>query len=238
MDYSSTTRKQFVILSSLKRCCMHDKEFWNSSDITTYFASKTADPRIVRFLESYDAADKHALDLGCGGGRHTELLAKQGFLVSAVDVNPKMLETTKRRIKHLGLSADIREGSILHIPFTDQKFDTVITTGVLHQATSVQEYDKAAAELARVMKPGAHVLLNIFTNKDWDDTYETVSEDGYTVKTKEGLLMTLLPRNNFILLMEKYGLGLIDDQGEDTKMENTGSRTVYRAFFQKTLPKV
>ncbi len=212
---------------------MHDKEFWNRSDITAYFASKPADPRIETFLETVDANGKQALDLGCGGGRHTELLARRGFTVSAIDVNPEMLATTKKRVEHAGLTADVREGSIVHIPYADETFDIVVTTGVLHQATSAEEYDQAITELSRVMKPGAHVLLNIFTNKDWDDTYETVSEDGWTVKTKEGLLMTLLPRTTFVSLMDKHGLKLVADQGEDTKMENTGPRTVYRAFFQK-----
>ena len=213
---------------------MNDEDFWNSQDITTYFANKPADPRIEDFLNGYQITpQKRALDLGCGGGRHSELLAKRGFTVASIDVNPEMLATTKERLVRVGLKAEIREGSISHIPYQDAAFDIVVTTGVLHQAKSTEQYDQAIAELARVMKFGAYVLLNIFTNKDWDDTYTTVSEDGFTVRTKEGLLMTLLPRETFLSLMEKHGLMLTDEQGEDTKMENTGPRTVYRAFFQK-----
>jgi len=213
---------------------MNDKDFWNSQDITAYFASKPADPRIEAFLDNYQVGSgKRALDLGCGGGRHSELLAKRGFTVASIDVNPEMLATTKERLVHAGLKTEVREGSILHIPYQNAAFDIVVTTGVLHQAETTEQYDQAVAELARVMKSGAYVLLNIFTNKDWDDTYTTMSEDGFTVRTKEGLLMTLLPRETFVSLMEKHGLTLTDEQGEDTKMENTGPRTVYRAFFQK-----
>lgn len=213
---------------------MNDKDFWNSQDITTYFASKPADPRIEAFLGHYQVIPgSRALDLGCGGGRHSELLAKRGFTVMSIDVNPQMLATTKERLARAGLNAEVHDGSILDIPYPDATFDIVVTTGVLHQAESAEQYEQAIAELARVMKSGAYVLLNIFTNKDWDDTYTTVTKDGLTVRTKEGLLMTLLPRDVFVLLMEKHDLILTDEQGQDTKMENTGPRTVYRAFFQK-----
>jgi ubiquinone/menaquinone biosynthesis C-methylase UbiE len=214
---------------------MKDEDFWNSQDIVAYFAGKPADPRIEAFLDQYETTlGKRALDLGCGGGRHSELLASRGFSVSSVDINPQMLAATKERLRRAKLPGDIREGSILHIPYHSDTFDVVVTTGVLHQAETTAEYDMAIAELNRVTKKHAFILLNIFTNKDWDNTYETVSKDGFSVRTKEGLLMTLLPREAFISLMKKHDFELIDDQGEDSKMENTGPRTVYRAFFQKS----
>jgi len=213
---------------------MAKPDFWNSEEITRYFADKPADPRIVDFLgRATLPAGLRVLDLGCGGGRHSELLASRGYEVCSVDVNPAMLETTRTRLGKLSLSADIREGSITSIPYSDESFGLVVTTGVLHQAKTTAQYGEAMAELNRVMKPEGPVLLNVFTNGVWDDTYTVTSDDGYSVVTQEGLDMTLLPRDTFVDMMADNGFELLEDQGEDVKMENTGPRAVFRGFFVK-----
>lgn len=217
-----------------------ERAFWNNPDITGYFESKPPDPRIVDFVASYEKAPEEvrALDLGCGGGRHSELLAAHGYEVSSVDVNPAMLDRTRARLAGRGLQADIRPGSITNIPYADETFDLVVTTGVLHQAESPEEYEVAVKELSRVMKPAALVLLNVFTNAVWDDSYVRVGGSPYAVRTRQGLPMTLLPSAEFDALMERHSLACIDRQGEDIKQENTGPRAVYRAFYQKAVSRL
>lgn len=212
---------------------MEEYQFWNNPDITDYFKSKPADPRIEAFISDIDTTNLRALDLGCGGGRHSEMLGHAGCNVSSIDVNPAMLRETQSRLSSQSLDNDVRFGSILDIPYDNETFDLVVTTGVLHQAKTVEEYMQAMQELARVVKPQGVVLLNIFTNGVWDDTYDIYSEDGYSVMTAEGLPMTLLPKELFVDMMQHHGFTMIDNQGEDIKQENTGPRAVFRAFFQK-----
>lgn len=208
------------------------QQFWNDTRISNYFASKPADPRLEKLLNEHVLTGTRALDLGCGGGRHSQFLVERGFRVSAIDVNPEMLRTTKARIDALGKEIDIREGSIIDTTFDDTEFDLVVVTGVLHQARSADEYRVALTELSRVLKPGGFVFLNIFTNAAWDPTYE-VTDPPYVVRTKEGLTMTLLPKEVFIAMMHDQGLALDEEYGEDIKQENTGPRAVYRATFKK-----
>lgn len=215
-----------------------DYKFWNNDDNVKYFEKKPADPRIVDYIEtisSEKAATMNALDLGCGGGRHTEMLVSKGFKTYAVDVNPSMLEATRQRVAHLNTenAPTIQEGSITAIPFSDDFFDIVVTTGVLHQARSQEEYRTAIAELSRVCKDNAIVELNIFTNRDIDPTYTFLDEDKTVVKTKEGLLMTLLPKQLFYDMMADQGFTLDKEHVEELKQENTGPRTVLRTRFVK-----
>lgn len=208
-------------------------QFWNDTEITEYFKSKQADPRLVDFVSGLgDTAGLRALDLGCGGGRHSEFIAQNNFVTSAVDINLRMLETTRERVAHIGKPIDIQLGSILDIPHNDHEFDIILATGVLHQAQNVDQYKTAIQELSRVLKPEAFTFLNIFTNSVWDDTY-TQLEDKYAVMTQEGLTMTLLPKELFIEMMADEGLQIFIDYGEDIKQENTGPRAVYRAVFAK-----
>ncbi|HYG84054.1 MAG TPA: class I SAM-dependent methyltransferase [Verrucomicrobiae bacterium] len=215
-----------------------DYKFWNDNSNVKYFKGKPADPLMVEYLKRYpdkEAAGIKALDLGCGGGRHTELLVTKGFQTYAVDINSAMLEATKARVDALKLdnTPEIKEGSITEIPFQDNFFDIVITTGVLHQAKSQEEYRQAISELSRVCKKGAIILLNIFTNRDLDPTYTYLDDERTVVQTKEGLLMTLLPKELFYSMMKDAGLFLEEEYIEELKEENTGPRTVLRARFVK-----
>ena len=206
-------------------------KFWNDKRIGTYFRNKDADPRLANFVATLEnTADMRALDLGCGGGRHSQFFVENNFKTSAIDINPGMLATTKARIKKLGRTIDVQKGSILEIPYKNDEFDIVLTTGVLHQAQNIEQYKTAITELRRVIKPSGYIFLNIFTNGIWDPTYSLLN-DPYVVTTKEGLTMTLLPKEFFIELMNNQGFKLFIDYGEDIKEENTGPRAVYRAIF-------
>lgn len=62
-----------------------------------------------------------------------------------------------------------------------------------------------------------------------DSTYRILNN--FTVRTKEGLLMTLLPKELFYEIMAENGFSIEEEYCEETKLENTGPRTVLRARF-------
>lgn len=212
------------------------KLFWNEEKIVKYFYDKPADLRIVKRLKQIsNRSNKNALDLGCGGGRHTQLLLELGFNTYACDVNQAMINQTKKRVSNLknyNLN-NIVKGSILDTPFPNNFFDVVVTTGVLHQAKSLKEYRQATKELSRVLKQSSVITLNIFTNKVWNSSYIRVPNEKYTIITKEGLYMTLLSKELFYELMTKEDLILEKELDEEIKLENTGERAVLRANFIK-----
>lgn len=217
-----------------------EKKFWNNENIVSYFANKPPDPRILKRLKLIkNIPSRKSLDLGCGGGRHTELLKILGFDTYACDINPKMIFYTKQRLskffnnKTSLLNKKIIYSSILDLKFPDNYFDVIITTGVLHQAKSYKDYKKAILELSRVLKKNGIVCLNIFTNKVLDNSFTKYKKEKYTVITKEGLVMTLLPKEEFYKLMFESGISLEEELSEDIKKENTGTRSILRANFKK-----
>lgn len=215
-----------------------ERNFWANDKIVNYFAAMPADPFIINSLSLIkNRSTKKALDLGCGGGRHTETLFSMGFQTYACDVSDKMVKYTKQRIVkkffHLNIESAVKYGSILDIPFQTKMFDVIIATGVLHQAKSVSEYKQAIKEVARVSKSECLLYLDIFTNKEWDPTYTKVKGKSNTVITKERLYMTLLSREFFYQLMSKHGFELYKDAPEKTVIENTGPRAILKAIFVK-----
>ncbi|MDQ2644064.1 MAG: methyltransferase domain-containing protein, partial [Myxococcota bacterium] len=70
-----------------------------------------------------------------------------------VDLSPGMLERARSR----GL--DVREASATSLPFDDQSFDVTCSFKVL---AHVPEIERALAEMARVTRPGGHVIAEFY----------------------------------------------------------------------------
>ena len=99
---------------------------------------------------------EHALDVACGTGAVTRVLAgrvgPQGQ-VFGVDLNPAMLAVAQS----LGLtSAEFREADATQLPFGDSEFDVVVCQQGLQ---FVPEPEAAVGEMARVLRPGGRMGL-------------------------------------------------------------------------------
>ena len=112
-----------------------------------------------------------ALDVGCGSGVYVAELAKMGFEVNGVDISDVILEKCRALVEEAGQSSRVSllRGSIEQLPCEDEKFDLVLCIGVLGYLLT--DY-KAIEELRRVMKPGAHLVVNIenlwnLSDLDW-----------------------------------------------------------------------
>lgn len=96
------------------------------------------------------------LEIGCGTGLVMSRVAKFASAVEGIDISPGMLEHARRR----GLS--VREGSATQLPFEDESFDVVYSFKVL---AHVGDIDQALAEMARVTRPGGHLVFDNY-NRD------------------------------------------------------------------------
>lgn len=204
--------------------------FWNEAEMVNYFASKAADPRVVDRIDALGSdAAAVGLDIGCGGGRHTELLADTGFLTTSIDVNPAMIDATTRRIKDMAERTTVGFGSITNIPVNDDTFGLIISTGVLHQVRSAEAMNIAMGEISRVAQKGAVFTGNLFVCDVWDNTYSIPdSTRPEYVETREHVGMTLLDADRVIALFEQNGFHFEVDPVLDFKQENTGPRGVLR----------
>ncbi|MFF5082948.1 class I SAM-dependent methyltransferase [Actinoplanes sp. NPDC000266] len=95
------------------------------------------------------------LDLGSGTGRFTPLLAEEfGGPVYGVEPSVRMREAAEANATHPAVT--YLEGSATEIPLPDASCDLVLLFLVLHH---VRDHRAAAAEVARVLRPGGRVLI-------------------------------------------------------------------------------
>jgi ubiquinone/menaquinone biosynthesis C-methylase UbiE len=101
------------------------------------------------------------LDLGCGTGRHSLFLAKQGFRVYATDMSPTALKIAGEKAAALGLrNIHFQQHDMRDIPFTDNFFDAVVCTWTLHHGTLAQ-IQKTINEVHRALTPGGTFVTDI-----------------------------------------------------------------------------
>lgn len=103
-------------------------------------------------VEPY-ARDRRVLEAGCGTGLILSRLARVAEGAVGVDLSAGMLEHARAR----GL--DVVQGSVTALPFRDASFDTVCSFKVL---AHVPDIDGALSELARVTRPGGHVIVELY----------------------------------------------------------------------------
>jgi SAM-dependent methyltransferase len=101
------------------------------------------------------------LDVGCGVATTALRIARRhGARVIAADISPLMLERAEAKARAAGVAdlVTVTSADILALPFDDAAFDVVIAEAV----TMFTDRPKAAAELARVARPGGRVLATEF----------------------------------------------------------------------------
>jgi SAM-dependent methyltransferase len=107
------------------------------------------------------APGQEVLDVGCGVGTTALLLAQRfGCRVTAVDIDPRMIERAKARVAAAGLSDQIKveRADIQALPYSSASFDRVVVEAV----TMFVDRPRAASEIVRVCRPGGRVLEHEF----------------------------------------------------------------------------
>lgn len=120
----------------------------------------------TRMLERFVRAGDVVLDAGAGPGRFTIELARLGAEIVALDISPGQLELHQRQAAQAGVEANVRErvvGDIVDLSaFGDGAFDATVCYG--GPISYVAEHSVTAiAELARVTRPGGHLLVSVMS---------------------------------------------------------------------------
>jgi len=114
-----------------------------------------------RLCEAMDIrAGERVLDVAAGNGNATLAAARHFAHVTSTDYVPALLERGRERALAEGLKVEFRTADAEDLPFADGAFDAVMSTfGVMFTPNQ----DKAAAEMARVTRPGGRIGLANWT---------------------------------------------------------------------------
>ena len=140
--------------------------------------------RVLRFNKIINCIEEcrkkyssmRVLDAGCGTGAYSIFLRRLGYDVVGIDIDENKM-CVGRNFRE---PADLRQGSVLQMPFSGNEFDLVLMTEVLEH---IKEPSKVIGEISRVLKNNGMLVLSVPTkkySKSFDDG-DYHEKDGYDV---------------------------------------------------------
>jgi len=115
------------------------------------------------------SGDEQVLDIGCGRGLLLNGAAKRLNTGQATGIDvwqaedltgngPEAALENARR-ERVAERVVVQTADMRKLPFVDDTFDVVVSKAAIHNLYRVEDRDEAIREIARVMKPGAHALI-------------------------------------------------------------------------------
>jgi len=100
------------------------------------------------------------LEVGCGNGASTRLLAERlrPRRLVAFDYDPALVDMARRRVRRLPpqVAMDLTVADAARMPFAGGQFDAAFEVGVIHH---VPEWQTMLREVARVLRPGGLLVF-------------------------------------------------------------------------------
>lgn len=104
---------------------------------------------------------KKTLELGCGNGTYSKILAKNATSLTATDFSDEMVTAAKKRLKRYE-NVKVEKADCFHLPYPDCSFDTIFMANLLH---IIPEPEKAVAECKRALKKNGQLLIVSLTSE-------------------------------------------------------------------------
>jgi ubiquinone/menaquinone biosynthesis C-methylase UbiE len=122
-----------------------------------YYRDDMNNPATFRLIGN--VKNKRILDLSCGEGYNSRLLAKRGAKVVGVDFSKKMIRLAKQTERKEKLGIDYRVADATDLKeFKNGSFDVVTCIMAL---MDIEHYEEAISEAARVLKRNGRFVFSI-----------------------------------------------------------------------------
>jgi ubiquinone/menaquinone biosynthesis C-methylase UbiE len=107
------------------------------------------------------------LEIGCGTGEFSRLLAARAEKVLAVDLSPQMIRIAEEQSKHYP-NIDYVIGDVMTQQFTDNQFDCIATLTTLHHLP----IENILRKIKNALKPGGiFVCLDLYQRSNFSDLF-------------------------------------------------------------------
>ncbi|HEC31745.1 MAG TPA: class I SAM-dependent methyltransferase, partial [Deltaproteobacteria bacterium] len=190
----------------------------SSSDESSFSRLKKWFSKEAEILRKITKKEKiiKALDVGCGWGRHMELLLRSGVqYVAGVDASPAMVMKANNLYRIYPGKVSIRLERAEDMSFESSFFDLVICmTNTFGNFSKRKE--KVLKEMVRTLRPGGILVLSVYKHSDEAldlriQSYKAIGLhpaciDGKTVYTTEGLVAEQFTEQEINSMLSNHGI--------------------------------
>ncbi|MCA9923436.1 MAG: class I SAM-dependent methyltransferase [Anaerolineales bacterium] len=185
-------------------------------------------PQVVDF-PNYKG--KTFLEVGCGVGIDLIRFARDGAIVTGVDLAEVSIDLAQKNFEHNGLDADLRVMNGEALDFPDNLFDVVYAHGVLQYTADPEQMVR---EMYRVLKPGGEAIFMVYNKYSWLNLLSNVMSVGlehedapvlekYSIGELKGMLR---PFPQIRIVPERFPV--------ESKLHHGLKGTLYNKVFVKT----
>ncbi len=168
---------------------------------------------LARIVEAVSTppADR-VLDLACGPGIVTEVLAPVASHLAGLDATPKMIDVARQRLAAAGYTnVDFRVGAAEELPWPDAHFDAVVTRLSIHH---FREPALVLREIRRVLRPGGRfVVVDIVSS----EAAEEATLHNALERLRDPSHVRMLSPSELTAAMGEAGFHLLDEQSWQQK---------------------
>jgi ubiquinone/menaquinone biosynthesis C-methylase UbiE len=135
----------------------HNKSFKERSRsvLSKYYSTtKSSQSNYEQFLQLL-CKGKTVLEYGCGPGSHAFFLARNGAIVTGIDISEVAINQAIERATQENLKIDFRVMNAEELGFDRDSFDIICGTAILHHL----QLERAFSELVRVMRPNGEAIF-------------------------------------------------------------------------------
>ena len=127
-------------------------------------------PKLVPF-DQYRG--RRVLEVGCGAATDLVRFARNGAIVTGVDLAPSSIALAKQNVALEDVRANLLVADGETLPFKDQSFDLVYAHGVVQYTTD----DRAlVGECRRVLRPGGMAVFQVYNRISWLNALSRVTK--------------------------------------------------------------
>jgi len=118
-------------------------------------------PEVESFLDG--RTGDVALDLGCGNGRHAELLAERADRVLGIDASIGLLQEAEERAVEREFAVELVAGDAARIPLRTDTVGLAVYVATLYHLPDRRARVASLDELARVLTPDGAAVVSVWS---------------------------------------------------------------------------
>ncbi|MFC6615334.1 class I SAM-dependent methyltransferase [Halopenitus salinus] len=132
--------------------------------------------------------DTRILEVACGTGRFTTMLAAHGAEVVGLDISREMLEQGRRKVRDAGVDdlVEFMRGDASRLPFPDDHFDTVLAMRFFHL---MDDPERFIAEMRRVSSD--QIVFDTFNRRSARTLYTWILPMGSRLYSEDQVVSLL-----------------------------------------------
>jgi len=161
-----------------------------AEELSIYFDGKHYDawterevdiPFYKRQVKRYDDP---VLELGCGTGRITIPIAREGYEIIGLDLSEKLLETARKKYKKENLNINWIKGDMRNFSL-DKKFNLIfVPFNTIHHILSLEDMEKVLKNIRKHLKQDGRFIVEFFNpdleilNRDPTEEHKVTEYEG------------------------------------------------------------